>query len=134
MVTGTTARSGDQSIITAWTGTPVAASVSFAKYSVCPGSAKPLRYSTVLATGLVTTAKARCASTSATAARIDAIAAGPLVASGRPGAAVTGRPRSTTGKARANTDAASAGLTAAIGTASCRRWARPARKSVSATT
>ena len=79
MVTGTSARSGDQSIITACAGAPVASSVSLARYSVWPGSAKPLLYSTVLATGLVTTAKARFASTSATAARIEAIAAGPLV-------------------------------------------------------
>ena len=47
-----------------------------------PGSAKPVRYSTALATGLVTTACARPANTSATARRIDAIAAGALDASG----------------------------------------------------
>ncbi len=66
--------------------------------------------------GLVTTAPARPAITSATARRIEAIAAGALVASGLPGAAVTPTSSGTTGSARANTFTASAGVTTLSGT------------------
>ena len=100
MVTGTTASSGDHSIITGLTGLPVHSCASRPKNSVWPGSAKPEAYSTFLATGLVTIAAARPAITSATARRIEAIAAGALVASGLPGAAVTASCKGTTGKAR----------------------------------
>src|ERR1700722_6394461 len=89
MVTGTTASSGDHSIITGRRVLPVASCASVARNSVWPGSAKPDLYKTFLATGLVTTAAAAPRSTSATARRMDSIAAGALDASGRPGSAVT---------------------------------------------
>src|SRR5207248_196859 len=76
MVTGTTASSGDHSIITVRVGFPVACWANCARYSVCPGAGKPLSYSTDLATGFVTRPAARPVTTSATAWRIDAIAAG----------------------------------------------------------
>ncbi len=59
-----------------------------------PGWRKPARYSTLLAIGLVTTALALPAATSATAWRIDASAASALVASGWPGRAVADACRS----------------------------------------
>ncbi len=43
MVTGTTASSGDHSIITGRSAVPVARAASFARYSVWPGSEKPER-------------------------------------------------------------------------------------------
>ena len=41
MVTGTTAISGDHSIITGHAGLPVRSNDSLARYSVWPGSSKP---------------------------------------------------------------------------------------------
>ena len=41
MVTGTTASSGDHSIITGQAGSPVSSNERLARYSVWPGSAKP---------------------------------------------------------------------------------------------
>src|SRR5262245_11481163 len=101
MVTGTTASSGDHSIMTGLVGWPVVSSTSLARNSVWPGTAKPDRYSTFLATGLVTMAAAFPANTSATARRIEATAAGALDISGRPGAAVIGISSGTIGNARA---------------------------------
>ena len=133
MVTGTTASSGDHSIITVRVGFPVACWANCARYSVCPGAGKPLSYSTDLATGFVTRPAARPVTTSATAWRIDAIAAGPLPASGRPACAVTSIPSGTTGSAFANAAAAACGSTLDTGTGSCNRRARFARNSASLT-
>jgi hypothetical protein len=85
-----------------------------------------------LATGLVTTARARPANTSATARRIDAIAAGALEASGCPGSAVTLSASRTTGSAPAKVRAASSGATARIATSRPSRRARRASASGSA--
>ena len=109
MVTGTTARSSDQIIITGLgAGPPSAASA--ARNSVWPGKAKPAWYITDFAMGLVTTAPARPAVTSATAVSMAARAAGALAASGRPGAAVAGWPVASTGTARGKSAAASSGV------------------------
>jgi hypothetical protein len=70
--------------------------------------------------------------TSAAARRIEAIAAGALEASGRPGCAVMRSPRGTTGNARGNVAAAASGSTLAIGTSSPSRSASFCRKSASA--
>src|SRR5580692_12692050 len=115
MVTGTTASSGDHSIMTGRGVLPVASCTSVARNSVWPGSAKPDLYKTFLATGLVTTALAAPLSTSPTARRMDSIAAGALDASGRPGSAVTRVVIATTGSAEANAFPAASGPTAAIG-------------------
>src|SRR5262245_38837455 len=115
MVTGTTASSGDHSIITERSVSPVASWTRLASNSVWPGSAKPDLYSTFLATGLVTIAAAWADKTSATALRIEAIAAGALDPSGRPGPAVTATPRSTTGNAEAKVAVAEEGETLASG-------------------
>src|SRR5262245_41279982 len=127
MVTGTTASSGDHSIITGRVATPVDSSTSLPRYSVCPGSGKPERYSTFLATGLVTTAVAAPALTSATARRIAASAAGALDSSGWPGSALIGTPISTTGSAVLNAVHAVAGSTTAMLTSGAMRFARCAR-------
>jgi hypothetical protein len=68
-----------------------------------------------LAIGLVTTALARPASTSATAWSIEAMAAAALVASGCPGAAVAGTASGTTGSACMNAAAAASGVVTVIG-------------------
>ena len=112
MVTGTTASSGDHSIIT---GVHRLAG-RFLR--------QPAEKFGVAGLGKARRGRARSwrsdwsprprrvpASTSATARRIEAIAAGALVASGLPGAAVTGRSSGTTGSARAKASPACAGVT-----------------------
>src|SRR5580704_12021470 len=133
MVTGTTASSGDHSIITGRRVSPVASWTRLAKNSVWPGSAKPDLYRTFLATGLVTIAAALPAKTSPTARRIDAIAAGALEPSGRPGSAVTAMSRPTTGNAEANAWIAEEGVTVATGASSLSAAARRRRNFSSAT-
>src|SRR5579863_7276753 len=131
MVTGTTASSGDHNIITGRRVFWVASCTSVARNSVWPGSANPQRYSTFFATGLVTIAAAWPAMTSATARRIEPMAAGALDWSGRPGSALISRSSATTGRAEENAAAADAGATAVIGTARPRRLARRRKKAAS---
>src|ERR1700753_4291883 len=116
MGTGTTACSGDHSIMTGCSILPVASCTSVARNSVWPGSAKPDLYRTFLAIGLVTTAAAAPVSTSPTARRMDSIAAGALEASGWPGSAVTLAAIGTTGSAEANAAQAVFDVTANGGT------------------
>ena len=126
IVTGTTASSGDQSIMTGCAATPVDCSESLARYSVCPGSANPDRYRMFLAIGLVTMALAAPAITSATARRMAASAAGALDRSGRPGSALMVTPTSTTGKAVLKVAHAADGATTATATSGAIRSARRA--------
>ena len=134
IVTGTTASSGDQSIITGRSCRPVASCTSVARNSVWPGSAKPQLYSTFFATGLVTIAEARPARTSATARRMEAMAAGALDRSGCPGSALTTTSMGTTGSADENVAQAEAGVTIEIETSSPSCAARRRRNSGSETT